>query len=377
MMRRLVVLVTAVLAVACSSAPSDPNTNPLSNENTRFSGVEIGPTPVGTIPDARFRDDARNKDIEINIDYPTRGGPHPLILFSPGFGGSHRGYVGLSSYWAANNYVVIRVNHADRTSGVTSIDDVWANATSADWRDRVRDITFVLDSLDRLTERYPELQGKIDATKAGVAGHSYGAHTAMLVAGVRTFPGGVSYADPRVKAVIAMSPQGPSDSRGLTRDSWTDLRVPALFMTGTLDQGTTEAETPEWRTEAFRLSPAGDKWLVSLEGAGHTTFGGMAGSLEQIAKELAEIERAGDVPGVVGPDDPSRVPGTPYVPELSRRDPRYRTPAEGGAMRQRALFSIVRGVALSFFDAYLREDAPAREALEQAGTRKAVVLEKK
>lgn len=376
MMRRLVVLVTAVLAVAC--APVDPNTSPLSNENTRFSGIEIGPTPVGAIPDVRLRDGARNKDIEINIDYPTRGGPHPLIVFSPGFGGSHRGYVGLSSYWAANNYVVIRVNHADRTAGVNSIDEVWANATSADWRNRVQDITFVLDSLDLLTERYPELRGKIDAANVGVAGHSYGAHTAMLAAGVRTFPGSVSYADPRVKVMVAMSPQGPSDSRGLTADSWTELRIPALFMTGTLDQGTAEAETPAWRTEAFRLSPAGDKWLVTLEGAGHTTFGGVVGSLEQIARERDEIDRAAGVPGVVGPEDPSRIPGTPPVAgDLSRRDPRWRTPAEGTAMRQRALFAIVRGVALSFFDTYLRQDAAARDALEQAETRQAVVLEKK
>ena len=44
---------------------------------------------------------------------PDAPGPHPLIVFSHGFGGSSRGYVGLSSYWASHGYVVIAPSHAD------------------------------------------------------------------------------------------------------------------------------------------------------------------------------------------------------------------------------------------------------------------------
>lgn len=379
MNRGLVILVVSVLALACASGSIEDGA-PRSTEQTRYSGIEIGPTPVGAIPDVIVRDNDRNKDVQVTIEYPTRGGPHPLIVFSPGFGGSHRGYIGLSSYWAANNYVVIRVNHSDRTAKVENAEDVWANATPADWRNRVRDITFVLDSIESLTQRFPELSGKIDATKIGVAGHSYGAHTAMLVGGVRTFPGGVSYADPRVKAVVALSPQGPSDVRGFTRESWTELRGPALFMTGTLDQGTTELETPEWRGEAFRLSPAGDKWLVTVEGVGHATFsGGLRGMIETVARE----RRDENVPRLPEPRDPDELPiptpgsNRPREPERAGSPLSQRSRTERLAIRQQELLGIVRGVALSFFDTYLRGEAAGREALEKTGERKGVVVEKK
>ncbi len=380
--RLFTIAVVSVLALACTTTNTSDPMAPASNERTIYSGVEVGPTPVGSIPDIPLRDNERNRDLQLTIDYPTRGGPHPLIFISPGFGGSHRGYVGLASYWAANNYVVVRVNHGDRTMNVQTAEDIWANATPADWRNRVRDLTFVLDSIGTLTQRYPELEGKIDLTKVGVAGHSYGAHTAMLVAGARTFPGGVSYADPRIKAIVVMSPQGPSETRGLTSESFTELRVPALFMTGTRDQGITDAETPEWRAEAFRLAPAGDKWLVTVEGAGHTTFaGGGPASIEQIARERSEAERT-RIPDMPDPTDPEDVlrPGgrrRPDEPIETRTGSARGTRAERQMLRQRELFAIVRGVALSFFDTYLRGDATARTALEKMSERRAVTVERK
>jgi predicted dienelactone hydrolase len=376
-------IVAALVALALASAPATLEAQ-RDKEDTakRYSGMEVGPTPVGVIPDVRLRDNERNKDVELTIEYPTRGTAHPLLLLSPAFGGSHRGYVGLSSYWAANNYVVIRLNHADRTANVTKAEDVWANATPADWRNRVRDITFVLDSIPALIKDFPELDGKIDTNKIGVAGHSYGGHTAMLVGGARTFPGGVSYADPRVKAILVMSPQGPSDQRGLTKESWTELKVPAMFMTGTADRGTVESETPEWRAEPFRLSPAGDKWLVTLDGAGNVTFsGGVPGLIDQIARERGRDDGV-SMPVAPDPDDPDRVPNTGRAPttrEVMREGPRAPrgSKAETMAMRQKALFATARGIALTFFDTYLRGDAAAREALEKSAERPAVALEKK
>lgn len=384
MNRRRMVLMISVLALAWATGAVAQRAQrpepPISNERTRYSGIEIGPTPVGAIPDVIIRDNDRNKDVQVTIEYPTRGGPHPLILISPGFGGTNRGYIALSSYWAANNYVVIRLNHGDRTANVENAEDIWAKATPADWRNRVRDVTFVLDSIDSLTKRFPELEGKIDMTKIGVAGHSYGAQTAMLATGVRTFPGAVSYGDPRIKAVVAMSPQGPSDSRGLTSESWAELRVPALFMTGTRDKGTTDLETPQWRAESFKLSPAGDKWLVTVEGAGHATFsGGGARSIETIAREQTDRGPM-TIPLPPDPDEP-RVPGGGRNP----RDTRMSSPAlsvksvreENAALRQHEMMAVIRGVALSFFDTYLRADTAGREALEKASTRKGVVVEKK
>ena len=52
-----------------------------------------------------LHDAARNKDVEFSIDYPTRGGPFPIIVFSHGYGSSDHAYEPLISYWTGNGYV--------------------------------------------------------------------------------------------------------------------------------------------------------------------------------------------------------------------------------------------------------------------------------
>lgn len=362
MIRRVLILsVVAALALACGTA--DDTVRPASIPAGKYFGGDSGRLPVGAIPDIVLRDAQRNRDLTLTVEYPTRGGPHPLIVWSHAYGGSNRSYVGLSSYWASHGYVVVRPTHQDPAA---SGDNVWETNGAEAWRNRVRDITFVLDSLEQLAQRYPELQGKIDATRIGVGGHSYGAHTAMLIGGTRTFPGNVTHADPRVKAIVVMSPQGPGEMRGLTRESWTELRVPTLFITGTLDTGATETETPEWRREAFNLAPAGDKWFVMIDGARHASFTGRSDDLmNAAARERAQR-------------DPLLDPLDPRDPRIgTARDPRLATPSERGMLRQQEVFAVARGAALAFWDTYLRGDAEGRTALENVSQRRGVTVERK
>lgn len=365
MIRRLAtVLLLALAALSCASGPDlDEDQSPRS----RYSG-QAGESAVGVIPEASLRDDARGKDIAMAIDYPQRAGSYPLVLFSPAYGRTHRDYVGLSAYWTSQGYVVVRLSHADsniaqpRPGEPRPAPDAWLDQTPADWRNRVRDVTFVLDSLAKLTERYPELTGKIDATKIGVGGHGYGAFTAMLLGGTRTFPGAASYADPRVKAIVAMSPQGVSEARGLTAQSWAELRLPALFMAGSLDAGATEAETAEWRRQGFENAPAGDKWLVILEGAGHGTFTGRRDQFATSAEAPIDLPttRRNPDPLTRPPDDPRR-PGRESTAGLSERN----------------RFADVKAISLAFWDTYLRAEAEGRTTLEAAGSRGGVELVKK
>lgn len=360
MLRRLLGVSVVIVAVLSCAPVNDRSVGPASVPRGTYGGGDIGESAVGAIPDVVLRDNERNRDVLLSIEYPTRGGPHPLILFSHAFGGSNRGYVGLSSYWASHGYVVIRPAHADGQP--RNPDNFWEGLESTAFRNRVRDLTLILDSLESLTERYPELQGKIDVTKVGAAGHSYGAHTAMLLGGVRIFPGGVSYADPRVSAVVALSPQGPGAASGLNRESFAGLAVPALFVTGTNDGGTTELETADWRQEAFRLAPAGDKWLVVIEGASTASFSGRLDRFnEAVAREQGE--RSSMIDG--------RTPAT------TTPDGRVVTRADRMVLRQQEMFAIARGSALAFFDTYLKESAEGRSALEAIGQRTGATLERK
>jgi predicted dienelactone hydrolase len=316
-MRSVSVVLTwmALLAVAGCASNSGTIESPQGQSEARYS-PEPGSTPVGVIPDARLRDEQRNKDLDMSIDYPTRGGPYPVIILSHGFGGSKSGYVGLAAHWASNGYVVIRPTHADsgalrqalaeqreanpdRTmrERIDAAETVWEAQTPADWENRVRDIRMIIDSFDSLAERYPELRGRLDSTRVGVAGHSYGAFTAMLIGGARSSLVPSPTVDPRVRAVVAMSPPGTSTKLGLTAGSFRDVTVPIMYMTGTEDRGMTDEETPEWRREAFELGPPGEKYLVVIQpdaaasgGAPHARDDGSLRSAPARSRAAAETE---------------------------------------------------------------------------------------
>ena len=267
-----------------------------------------GQMPVGAIPDVVV------SDVKLSIDYPTRGGPHPLIVFSHASGGSNRSYAGLSSHWASSGYVVIRPAHVES-------------------RDRVADIKLVIDSLGTLAGQFPELQGKIDANRIAVAGHGEGAVTAIMTG------------DPRVKAIVALSPADETKTA--------ELRVPALFMTGT---------KPAAHTQAFEGSPAGDKWLVILEDATDAAFTGDAGPAPGGAPSAFRIPSPSD-PNPIGPEPPD------YAATQQPRLPRDKR-------GPRALFGTVQSLTTAFFDAYMKEDANGRQTLEKAHARKVEVRKK-
>ncbi|HSP13513.1 MAG TPA: hypothetical protein VLV78_02030 [Thermoanaerobaculia bacterium] len=385
-------LVSALVLSTCASsdqkespAAAKPPANPYSMEATTI--------PVGVIPAAVLHDAQRNKDLEVSIDYPTHGGPYPVIVFSHGYGAPRNAYIGLSAFWAGHGYVVIRPHHADsgkiapperafeemprerrgrrqparQTFQQFRADptEQWQSQTAADWKNRVADVTLVIDSLPKLIEQYPEIKDRVDSSRIGVGGHSYGAFVAMLAGGAKAFAGSdpVSYADPRVKAVEAMSPPGPAPDRGLTRDSFTTIKVPALFLTGSRDYGTSEAEDPTWRKQAYDLSPAGDKWFVSVAGIGSSAFTGIIGAPTF-------------VPSTVSPAPYPTRPGTgPVYPEPQQQSQQPRESAQG--FRQIGMAGTVRTVSLAFWDAYLKSEGSGREFLTKLHERSDMQVESK
>ena len=154
--------------------------------------------------------------------------------------------------------------------------------------------SFVIDSLSDIEKRVPELKGKLDRSRIGVGGHSYGAYTAQAIGGAGiTMPGESkprSFADPRVKAVVIMSPQGEGEM-GLTSTSWQTMCLPTLLMYGSRDFGT-QRRTPTWRSQPFYSSPPGDKYDVELDGATHFTFVGpfRKGGRETMLFKCAKLE---------------------------------------------------------------------------------------
>ncbi len=232
-------------------------------------GSQPGPHQVAC-RDLVLHDDQRDKDLQIRLTYPKSAGPSPLIVFSHGAFGSHRNYGPLVEHWVSHGYVVVQATHSDSlllgSRGRTA--DVTDPRNFQDWYNRPLDVKFILDNLERL-------QVPIDKSRIGVGGHSYGAHTAQLLAGARTLPGahGSDHSDPRPKAFLLVSPQGRGSM--LHGDSWKGITRPMMVITGSEDRVRT-GEEPETRLDPYDLSAPGSKHLLWIEGATHN-FGGISG----------------------------------------------------------------------------------------------------
>ena len=222
--------------------------------------------------------------------------PRPLIVFSHGMGGSRAGYAYICEHLASQGYVVVAPTHEgsdteairkemrDRIKKRLSGEQESAKGLIVEntgdpdnLRSRPKDITSVIDHV----AHDPELSKLVDLDRIGVAGHSFGAYTAMAEGGMLVdLPEGKdqNLRDPRVKAVLPMSPEGHG-VMGIDAGAWNKFAVPVLFLTGTKDYGQGQ-RSAAWRREAFDAIKTVDEYLVVLDGATHMTFGGRGSGSE-------------------------------------------------------------------------------------------------
>ena len=292
------------------------------------SAVEAASRPA--IVDLTVRDDARQRDIPIRAYLPAATKPAPVVLFSPGLGGSREGYVYLGEHWARRGYVVVVLQHPG------SDDAVWRDApvesrlaalreaaSIQNFLQRVKDVAAVLDRLEAWN-RDPggALAGRLELGSVGMAGHSFGAVTTQAVSGESLGLGGTRYTDARIKAAIAMSPSSPSS--GNPQRAFARVAIPWLLMTGTRDVAPIGDVDVASRLAVYEALPPHAKYELVLDGAEHSAFSDRA------------------LPGDQG------------------RDPN----------QHRAILAL----STAFWDSYLRGDAAARAWLDGSGARS--VLEK-
>jgi predicted dienelactone hydrolase len=238
---------------------------------------DTGPHKVLVLDHVVLHDAQRNKDVQVKVYYPAEPGPFPVIIFSHGALASKDAYWALGQYWASFGYVSIHPSHAD------SVADNGFRGTVLDaisdpggWTDRPKDISFIIDSLGHLEELAPGLKHKLDVSRIGVGGHSFGAYTAEAIGGATVLLPGEdktqSFRESRVAAVVMLSPEGAGEM-GLTERSWDNFHIPMLLMYGGRDGGPRK-QAPAWRSEPFHKSPPGDKFEVELKGATHMAFAG-------------------------------------------------------------------------------------------------------
>ena len=266
--------------------------------------------------------------------WPEDRVPEGFVVFCHGLGSDGGEYAALSTHWARHGYLVIHPTFSDAIgivareepqlgldskadlTGWTAIPHVRTRMheilhTPQRWLERLGVVGELMAALPEIFEATCGTQGK--PIPGAIAGHSFGAYTAQLLAGAEIdMPGEPAwrFADERFRAAVLLSAQG-RDQQGLRDGSWGAVSGPMLNVTGTLDRGAKGGDW-HWKSEPYELAPEGGKYLAVLEDGDH------------------------------------------FLGGFIDREPQRRVPAQQEAVRQ---------VTLAFLDAHLRNRRAAHDWL--------------
>ena len=305
-----------------------------------YDPLQIADAPKLSTLDLIVIDSPRQREIPLRIYLPANNTPAPLLLFSHGLGGSRTGNPYLGEHWSARGYFVVVMQHHGSDEGVwrgMRPDMMLAALKRAANLDnallRFADVSVVIDRLEKwnrtadLSEKSAEqsaLIGRMDLSKIGMSGHSFGAVTAQAVSGQRSLLGDARFTDRRIKAAVVMSPSAPE--MGDPQQIFAGVNIPWLVMTGTNDVTPSTDVDVESRRAVYAALPPGNKYELVLKDAEHNAFGDRA------------------LPGEKLPRNPNH-------------------------------HRVILALSTAFWDAYLREDVAAKAWLNGPGA--ASVLEQK
>jgi dienelactone hydrolase len=290
-------------------------------------GKRIEPVDLAVV------DTKRDRTIPIRVFLPLAGTKSaPVILFSHGLGGSREMGAYLGRHWAARGYAAVFLQHPGSDTSVwrdvplrQRMKAMHEAASAKNLLLRVEDVPAVLDQLDAWAHsKDHQFAGRCDLAHVGMSGHSFGAMTTQAVGGQRMPFVQDRFVEPRVKAAVIMSPGSPMGRRD-PGDAFDDVEIPWLLMTGTEDTSPIGGQTVESRLAVFPALPEGHAYELVLDKSAHSAF----------------TDR-------------------PLPRERGTRNPNH----------HRAILAL----STAFWDAYLRDDAEAREWLDGDGPQ--AILEK-
>lgn len=270
----------------------------------------LDPTALGKVEFAQrtisFRDTERERVIPVEVYWSedARSSDGPLVVLSHGFGADRYFLNYQAEHLASHGFTVVSVEHPG--SNVQALVNLPVDPAiveepsrllpATEFLDRPRDVSFVLDRLERLDRLNNDYTGAFNTEAVTIIGHSLGGYTGLALAGAKldlrslqTFcqniqPLVVSPADwlqcaavdlpeqiadlsdGRIKQVMAMNPLVGElfGDAGLS-----NVTVPTLLLTGTQD-----SVTPTLDQQLMPFSQlGGTKYLLAVIGGTHLSVG--------------------------------------------------------------------------------------------------------
>lgn len=218
-----------------------------------------------------------NYDFDVDVYLPqTTEAPAPIVIVSHGFGAVKEDFFFLNQHLASHGYVVLAPDHvgSDLSYRQSFLGGRLHTLLSPiEFINRPREISFLIDELERLVASSPDWAARLDLTRIAAIGDSLGSSTVMGLAGANLSqarlaevcdteaftlnfarylecrarflpPKNYNLGDPRIRAVIAAHNMGSAlyGPEGIGQ-----IDVPMLMVTGSADvvsPGVTEQFAP-------------------------------------------------------------------------------------------------------------------------------------
>lgn len=217
----------------------------------------------------------------------------PVIIWSHGFGGNRDGASFISRYLASQGYILAHLSHHGTDS------TLWEGKPGHPWDilrevkiprsatlNRMYDVPFFVESLKEWAKDLPEINSIADFDCLGMSGHSFGAMTTQVMAGMLIpnedgeltslaqdmFKGGILYSPVPIPHLTA--------NREEELRAYADITMPLLHMTGTEDASPLQEFGYEERLDIARHSPKSESYVHVLDGGDHMIYNGTRGKLK-------------------------------------------------------------------------------------------------
>jgi len=236
------------------------------------------------------------------------GAPYPVVYFSHGSGAGKSMQKYLLEYLASHGYICVAVDHTGNV-GMQHFIPEFPDMTVL----RLQDILFTMDkSAEVFADSQDILIGAGNASNAAVAGHSYGGHIALALAGAQYDYANIRklceesesppdayicplleveaelaelLPDPRIKAAASLAHDASRYYFGDDYNGLRELATPTFFLSASEDSfGPPEAEAEPCFAET--PSPA---YLLELIGGGHIGFTDMENDAEMDTTRMHKL----------------------------------------------------------------------------------------
>ena len=307
-------------------------TDQLVEEMKELSTAEAEKNPIdySTMPDLRqtgpqaiapqqiweLTDTSRDRSFRVLVHQPKEFLPRktPVLVFSHGLASRPEDFVDRAKQLASYGYFVVLPQHpGSDTEQLQDLLEGYSRVlfTLDEFTDRPKDISFVLDELERRNES--EFGGRLDLNRVGVLGHSFGGYTALMIAGAEidfdnleddcdrelSTPNialllecraldlpreDYQLRDERVKAIFVINPVtgtifGP---KGLA-----PIKVPVIMAGGSSDPATPVVIE---QLRAFVWLGSQDKHLALVKGQAHVNFSKLDASSKALLDSFEQLQ---------------------------------------------------------------------------------------